>query len=69
MQNLSFSASSYREHCETRRVVKNNPKGCNVIILMEKVVFWNCGIYHFLNCKKIPPISGDFYGKICKKKI
>jgi hypothetical protein len=34
-------------HCETRRVGKLNPKGCNVIKLMERVVFWDHGILHF----------------------
>jgi len=31
-------------HCETRRVVKNNSKGCKVIILMERVVFRDCAL-------------------------
>src|ERR1700677_1624278 len=53
--------------CETRRVVKINPKGCNGIKLTESVVFQDCGIYHFFHCKKIPPISGNFYGKIYSK--
>ena len=38
-------------HCETRRVVFYNPNGCKVIIPMEKVVFWDCGIYHFFQCE------------------
>jgi hypothetical protein len=38
-------------HCETRRVVKINPKGCNAIKLMERVVFQNCSIYHLLHGK------------------
>jgi hypothetical protein len=42
----------FEDHCETRGVVKNNPKGCNEIILMEKVVFRDCGNYHFLHCKR-----------------
>ena len=49
-------------HYETRRVVKNNLKGCNGIIPMASVVFQTCGIYHFLHGKEIPPISVDFYG-------
>ena len=51
-------------HCETRRVVKSNCKGCNVRIPMESVVFWNYSIYHFLHGKIIPPINLDFYSKI-----
>jgi hypothetical protein len=39
--------------CETRRVVKINPKGCNGINLTESIVFRDCGIYHFLHHKKI----------------
>ena len=35
------------DHCETRRVVKSNLKGCKVIQLMKSVVFWDHGIYHF----------------------
>ena len=38
-------------HCETRRVVKSNPKGCNVIIPMGRVVFRDCCIYNFFHCK------------------
>ena len=34
-------------HCETRRVVKSNLKGCKVIKLMKSVVFRDHGIYHF----------------------
>ena len=34
-------------HCETRRVVKSNLKGCKVIELMKSVVFQEHGIYHF----------------------
>jgi hypothetical protein len=37
--------------CETRRVVKKNPKGCNAINLMKRVVFRDCGIYHFCSVK------------------
>ena len=36
--------------CETKGVVKNNPKGCNAIKLMKRVVFRYCVIY-FLHCK------------------
>jgi hypothetical protein len=34
---------------------------------MKKVVFWGCGIYRLLHCKKIPPFNGSFYGKIYSK--
>ena len=33
-------------HCETKSVVKNNLKGCKVIITKESGVFRGCGIYH-----------------------
>jgi hypothetical protein len=36
---------------------------------MKKVVFWDCGIYHLLHCKKIPPFNGNFYGKIYSKNF
>ena len=38
--------------CETRRVIKNNPKGCKGVKLMESVVFRDHDIYYFLHCKK-----------------
>jgi len=50
-------------------VVKSNPKGFNVLKLMESVVFQDHGIYHFLHCKKNPPISGDFFGKISNQNF
>ena len=34
--------------CETRRVVKNNLKGCKGVKLMESVVFQDRDIYYFL---------------------
>ena len=34
-------------HCETRRVVKNHPKGCNGIIPMENIAFRDSCIYYF----------------------
>jgi hypothetical protein len=37
--------------CETGRVVKSNPKCCNVLKPMESVVFWNFGNYHILHHK------------------
>ena len=36
---------------------------------MESVVFQDHDIYYFLYCKKIPPISGDLYGKYVTKFI
>ena len=33
--------------CETRRVVKNNLKGCKGVKLMESVVFQDHDIYYF----------------------
>ena len=38
--------------CETRRVVKNNLKGCKGVKLMESVVFQDCDIYYSLHCKR-----------------
>ena len=53
--------------CKTQGVGKHNLKGCNGINLTEKVVFWDCGIYCFLHCKKNSPFNGNFYDKIYSK--
>jgi hypothetical protein len=56
--NCRVSVSSFvliKHHCETRSMVKSNPKGCKGINLMESVVFRDCGIlyfYHFLHCRR-----------------
>ena len=38
--------------CETRRVVKTNPKGGKVIYLTERVVFRDSAIHPFFHCKR-----------------
>ena len=67
---MFFCSSTYiagKLLCKTQWVEKHNLKGCNGINLTEKVVFWNCGIYYFFHCKKIPPFNDNFYGKIYSK--
>ena len=55
--------------CETRWVVKGNPKGCRVPKLMESVVFQDFRIYHFLHCKmKTHQLVVTFFDEICSKK-
>ena len=55
--------------CETRWVVKSNPKGCRVPKLMESVVFQDFCIYHFLHCKmKTHQLVVTFFDEICSKK-
>ena len=55
--------------CETRWVVKGNPKGCRVPKLMESVVFQDFCIYHFLHCKmKTHQLVVAFFNEICSKK-
>ena len=39
-------------HCETKRVVKSNLKGCKVLKLTESGVFQDSGIYHLFHCKR-----------------
>ena len=56
-------------HCETRRAVKNNPEDCNGDKVDERGCFRVCGTYHFYNVKKIPPDSGDFYGRISTRNF
>ena len=48
-RRLPFQEIANSILCETRRVVKNNPKHCNGIKLTESVVFWDCVIYHFFH--------------------
>ena len=55
--------------CKTRRVVINNPKGCNEIKLTKRVVFRTVVFTTFIIIKKIPPISDVFYDTKFLKKI
>ena len=67
---MKMLKSSPRNLCETRWVVKGNPKGCRVPKLMESVVFQDFCIYHFLHCKmKTHQLVVTFSMKYVAKKI
>ena len=51
--------------CETRRVVKNNLKGCNGMGLFFRTLLFTT----FCIVKEIPPISGDFMVKYLAKNF
>ena len=42
-------------------------KGCNVLIVMEKVAFWDYGFYHILYCKNFHQLVATFMTKYVTK--